>query len=110
MKNLFLAASLLFSVQAFSQDLMGDEAKEMFNVLSHHQVQECMKDFDGKLVNLSIKKSVFRCPGCNTYVLSGNKLNIDIASPEKTVITIKGRGVLGFGGHFVQTYECSVKN
>ena len=111
MKKLVLAFSLIFYTQVFSQGVsMGDEAKDMFNVLTHNQVQECLKDFDGKLINIDIKKTVFRCPGCNTYVITGNKLDIDLVRSEKTVITLKGVGQRGFGGQFVQTFECTIKN
>lgn len=80
----------------------------MFSVLSHHQVQDCMKDVE-KMVNVSIVKEVARCPGCNTYKITGNTLNIDMVNPEQTVITIRGsssRTTFGFN----QTYTCSIKN
>lgn len=105
-----LIALMMFSAHTFAQTEMGAEAVEMFKVLTHHQVQECLQRADVDMVNVSIEKSVARCPGCNTYKISGNKRNIDTPSPEKTVITIKGKAVPGAFRGFVQTYTCDVKN
>ena len=109
MKLLILSLTLLVSASAFAAK-MGPEAIEMFNVLNHNQVQECLKDSPSKMINLSIEKKTFRCPGCVEYKISGNELGIDIPRSEKTVILIKGKAVQGTFGGFVQTYECSIKN
>lgn len=42
MKNLIIAFMTLVSVNTFAAEKMGEDAIEMFNVLSHHQVVECM--------------------------------------------------------------------
>lgn len=109
MKSMIAATLLLASVSSFAQTMMGNEAKEMFSLMSHAQVSECMRDLGGKLINVTIKKDVFRCPGCNTYTITGNRLNIDVPTTEKTVITLKGRGVRSTFG-FAQTYECTIEN
>jgi hypothetical protein len=108
MKFIALIAIAL-SASSFASTKMGPEAVEMFNVLNHNSVQECLRDADLNLVNTSIKKDVFRCPGCNTYTITGNKRNIDIVLPEQTIVTIKGQGVRGFGNQWVQTYTCDIK-
>lgn len=110
MKFIVLAVTLVLSTGAFAQSKMGPEAVEMFKVLTHGAVQECLRDADVDMVNTEITKVVARCPGCNTYTIKGNKRNIDTPSPEKTVITIKGKAVPGWAGGFIQTYTCSIKN
>lgn len=109
MKLILVAALMVFSAQAFSQSKMGPEAVEMFNVLTHGQVSDCLQRADVDMVNIEIKKMVARCPGCNTYTITGNKRNIDTPSPEKTVITIKGKSVPGTFRGWIQTYTCDVK-
>ncbi len=110
MKFIVLAMTLSLSTSTFAQTKMGPEALEIFKVLTNAQVQECLNDVDVDMVNTEITKVVARCPGCNTYTIKGNKRNIDTPSPEKTVITIKGKAVPGWAGGFVQTYTCTVKN
>lgn len=109
MPNLVIAFVALFSVNTFAAEKMGAEAVEMYSVLSNHQVVECLRNAPSKMVNISIEKIVARCPGCNSYKISGNKVGIDIASPSKTVITIKGRAVPGTFGGFIQTYSCDIQ-
>jgi hypothetical protein len=109
MKFILVAALMSLSVQVFAQSKMGPEAVEMFNVLTHGQVSDCLQRADVDMVNLEIKKTVFRCPGCNTYTITGNKRNIDTPSAEKTVITIKGKSVPGTFRGWIQTYTCDVK-
>ena len=109
MKTVIFALSLLVSASAFSIT-MGPEAQEIFAVMSHPQVQECMKDVPTNLVNVKIEKTVARCFGCNTYTISGNELAIDVPRPGKTVISIVGRAIRPAFGGLVQSYECSVKN
>lgn len=109
MKILFVSFIALFSVSLYASEKMGAEAVEMYQVLSHHQVVECLRNAPHKMVNISIEKSIARCPGCNTYKISGNEVGIDIARPTKTVITIKGRAVPGTFGGFIQTFSCDIK-
>lgn len=109
MKNFVLGFIALLSVNTFAAEKMGSDAVEMYNVLSNHQVNECIRNAPSKMVNISIEKVTARCPGCTTYKISGNKVGIDIASPKKTVITIKGRAVPGTFGGFIQTYSCDIK-
>ena len=109
MKNLVIAFVTLFSMNIYAAEKMGAEAVEMFSVLSNHQVVECLRNAPSKMVNISIEKVIARCPGCNTYKISGNEVGIDIARPTKTVITIKGRAVPGTFGGFIQTYSCDIK-
>ena len=108
MKFLFVIL-MLATVKSYAATKMGPEAVEMFNVLTHRQVADCIDRADVNMVNISIEKTVARCPGCNTYVITGNKRNIDTPSPEKTVITIKGKAVPGTFRGFIQTYTCDVK-
>ena len=61
------------------------------------------------MINVEIEKTVARCPGCNTYKITGNKRNIDTPSVEKSVITIKGKAVPGTFRGWVQTWTCDVK-
>lgn len=109
MKIIVLAVAMIVSTMSFANTKMGPEAVEMFNVLTHRTVQECLERADVNMVNIEIKKTVFRCPGCNTYTITGNKRNIDTPSPEKTVITLKGKSVPGTFRGWVQTYTCDVK-
>ena len=108
MKTLILSMTIFVSASAIAAK-MGPEAIEMYNVLNHHQVQECLKDAPSKMINLAIEKSTFRCPGCVEYKISGNELAIDVPRKEKTIITIKGKMVPGTFRGFIQTYECSIK-
>ncbi len=107
MKMLMLALALL-SFNAFAQQRMGNEAVEMFEVMSHPTVRQCLKNLSPGLTNISIKKLVARCPGCNYYTITANEMNIDIPSHEKLVISISGREQRGIGGQPVQTYKCNV--
>ncbi len=109
MKLILIAALMTFSAQIFAQSKMGPEAVEMFSVLTHGQVADCLQRADVDMVNIEIKKLVARCPGCNTYTITGNKRNIDTPSVEKTVITIKGKSVPGTFRGWIQTYTCDVK-
>lgn len=104
-----LVAALALCVTTAFASPMGDEAVEIAQVLTHAQVMECAQNFNaGQMISVEIDKKVFRCPGCNHYTLTGRELNIDIPGRLKT-LEIKGRGVRGFGGGFVQTYTCEVK-
>ena len=108
MKNLFLIALASLTLNAFAApEKMGADAVEMFQVLSSPQVVECMKSVE-KMVNVSVEKTVYRCMGCTTYTISGNKLGIDTPSLEKTVITIKGKAERVFYG-YAQTYACEIQ-
>ena len=107
MKSLILYLTLLVSFSAFAGK-MGPEALEMYALLSNGAVQECMKDAPSKMINMSIDKTVFRCPGCVEYKITGNELGIDIPRREKTTIKIKGKMVRSTFAGYVQTYECSV--
>jgi hypothetical protein len=109
MKIIFVSFVALFSVSLYASEKMGVEAVEMYQVLSHHQVVECLRNAPNRMVNISIEKTVARCPGCNTYKISGNEVEIDIARPSKTVITIKGRAVPGTVGGFIQTFSCDIQ-
>jgi hypothetical protein len=109
MKNLLIAFVALFSMNIYAAEKMGAEALEMYSVLSHHSVVECLRNAPSKMVNVSIERVVARCPGCNTYKISGNELSIDVPRAAKTVITIKGRAVPGTFGGFIQTYSCDIK-
>lgn len=108
MKAVILLITMFLSVQSFAQTTMGPEAVEMFKVASHPSVIECLRDVNVDLVNVEIKKLVARCPGCNTYTITGYKKRIDIASTEKVKITIKGRAVPGTFRDFVQLYTCDI--
>jgi hypothetical protein len=109
MKSL-IAFFALFSTVAFA-GVMGPEAVEMAEVLTHPQVKECLANVDlGQMINLQIEKKVARCPMCNTYVITGNGIvEGDIIVPEKTEISIVGKGVPGWAGGFIQTWRCEVK-
>ena len=109
MKNLIIAFMTLVSVNTFAAEKMGEDAIEMFNVLSHHQVVECMRNVP-KMVNISIEKMVARCPGCNTYTITGYELGIDTPKAKKTKITIKGRAVPATFLGFIQTYSCDIQD
>lgn len=108
MKKLFVILMAAFSLNGFAAEKMGVEAVEMFQVLSHHSVVECMRNVP-KLVNISIEKTVARCPGCTSYKITGNEVGIDIARPTKTVISIKGKAVPGTFRNFVQLYTCDIQ-
>ncbi len=107
--KMFIASLVLVSSVAFGA-VMGPEAVEMAGVMSHPQVKQCLSDVNlGEMVNVKIEKKVARCPMCNTYVITGNEIQGgDIIVPEKTQISIVGKGVPGFGFGFVQTYKCDV--
>jgi hypothetical protein len=105
-----LASAFFFSSFAFAGVPMGPEAIEMARVLTHPQVKECVQDVNmSSLINVQIDKQVYRCPGCVSYVISGNELNIDVPSTDKTVVKITGSSDRGFGGQIIQTYRCEVK-
>lgn len=108
MKSL-IAFLALFSTVAFA-GVMGPEAVEMAQVLTHPQVKQCLADVNlDDMINLTIEKKVARCPMCNTYVITGNAIvEGDIIVPEKTKISIVGKGVPGWAGGFVQTWKCDV--
>jgi hypothetical protein len=108
LKKLIVILSAFLTMNAFAAEKMSEEAVEMFQVLSHHQVVDCMRNVQ-KMVNVSSEKTVARCPGCNTYVVSGNELGIDTPRAKKTVITIKGRAVPGTFRGFIQTYTCDIQ-
>jgi|SRR5690554_1849977 len=110
MKSFSLLAVLLFSVQSFAQTKMGRDAVEMFNVLSHPRIQECLINEHLDLVNVEITKSSAPCIGCNHYEIAGHKKYMDIASGEKTIIMIKGKAVPGTFRTWVQTYTCEIIN
>lgn len=102
---LFIAT---FSVNIYAAQKMGAEAVEMFEVLSHPQVAECMSHVP-KMVNISIEKIVARCPGCNTYKISGHESGIDTPRAEQTVVTLAGKAVPGTFSGWIQTYSCDIQ-
>lgn len=53
---------------------------------------------------------VARCPGCNTYTITGYELGIDTPKAKKTKITIKGRAVPATFLGFIQTYSCDIQD
>ena len=108
MKNLFVIMIATLSLSAFAAK-MGPDAVEMYEVLSHPTVRDCLENAPRKMVNISIEKIVARCPGCNTYIVTGSELNIDIPSATKTRIKIVGKGVRGMFNTFAQTYTCDVE-
>ncbi|WPU65682.1 hypothetical protein [Peredibacter starrii] len=110
MKFLIASLTVLFSFSVFAQQKMGPEAVEIFSMMKHPQVVDCFARENVDLVNIEIKKVVARCPGCNTYIITGNRRNIDTPNPEKTVISIKGKAVPGTFRNFIQTYTCDIKN
>ncbi len=92
---------------------MNSQAVEMLNVLSHRDVIPCLDEIDRlDMVNIKIEKLVARCPGCTTYIITGNpKVGGDVVLPEKASVSIIGKGVrstYGFG--FSQRYTCKIKN
>lgn len=107
----FLLALVFVCSSAFAAEKMNDQAVEMAAVMTQGQVRECLKNVNlGEMVNVSITKQVYRCPMCNTYVITGNEIvEGDIISPEKTKITLVGKGVPGFGFGFVQTFTCKIE-
>jgi len=108
MKNIVVTFLTLTTLNAFATEKMGAEALEMYSVLSNHQVVECLRNAPSRMINISIEKEVARCPGCNSYKISGNELNIDVPRSKKTVITIKGSAVRDVFGGYVQTYSCDI--
>lgn len=104
----FLLFTLLVSGIASAQTKLGAEAVEMFKLFTHPEVSQCLERANTRLVNIEIKKLVARCPGCNTYVITGNELRIDVPTNDKTIITISGKMVRSNFG-YVQTYMCDVK-
>ena len=108
MKYIVAALLTLTTFHTFSAEKMGPEALEMYSVLSHHQVVECLRNVPSRMINVTIEKEVARCPGCNSYKIAGNELNIDIPRSKKTVITIKGSAVRDVFGGYVQTYSCDI--
>ena len=107
MKSL-IAVLMIVSTSAFATT-MGPEAVEMVGVLTHPDVARCASEFNAsQMINVKVEKTVYRCPGCNTYKISGTELNIDIPGQTK-VLTAFGKAVPGFGGGFVQTYTCSLE-
>lgn len=104
--KLLVAALIAISASAFASEQMGQEATEMFNVLTNSTAMDCMKSNLGgaRLVNLSIAKDVYRCPGCTTYTFTGGLLMGDIVRGTKTIKMVgSGRR---FGPMFVQTFTC----
>jgi hypothetical protein len=108
MKVILLLAISMFSINIHAAQKMSADAVEIFQVLSHHQVVECMRDVP-QMVNVSVEKVVARCPGCNTYTITGSEVGIDTPRREKTTITIKGRAVPGIFNRFIQLYTCDIK-
>lgn len=108
MKAVIFLMISLFSINIHAAEKMGEEAVEMFNVLSHHQVVECMRNVP-RMVNISIEKTVARCPGCNSYKISGHELGIDTPRREKTTINIVGKSVPGMFGQLFQQYTCDIE-
>lgn len=98
---------MLATVQAHSATKMGPEAVEMFHVLNHPQVRDCLDRENLKMVNVEIEKIQARCQGCNTYKISGNIRKIDIISAHRSVIKIVGKMERGAFNQPVQTYTCS---
>src|SRR4051794_1131750 len=97
---------LLISASAFAAGTkMGPEAVEMFQVISHPQVRECLDRADVNMVNITIEKTVARCPGCNTYKITGAARHIDTPSLRGS-ITLTGKMVPATPVGFVQTYQC----
>lgn len=109
MKNLVFAFIALVSFNTFAAERMGPDAVEMYQVLSHHSVVECLRNAPLQMVNISIEKVVARCPGCNAYQITGNTLESDVPRAKRTVITIKGRAVPGTFRGFIQTYTCDIQ-
>lgn len=107
MKKLMIVTLALLSLNSFAATKLTAESVELFQVLSNREVADCINEAPA-LVDVSIEKEIFRCPGCHTYKISGKKKNIDTPSKKKTVITIKGKAVPATFG-FVQTYTCDVK-
>jgi len=105
MKSLFFFLSLVLSTVSFANEQLGEEAVEMFQVLSHPQVRECMAKVPD-MVDVSIERRVARCPGCTSYFISGHKRNIDVPELKKTVVKIIGQKMSPPFNN--QTYSCSV--
>jgi|SRR5690554_3780137 len=110
MKLFSFLALLFFSVQGFTQTKMGHEAVEMFRVLSHPNVQQCLANENLDLINVEISKTSARCLGCNTYEISGYRKSMDMASNERVFVLIRGRAVPGVFRTWIQTYTCKVRD
>jgi hypothetical protein len=108
MKKSLVALLFILSTNALAMQ-MGKEAVEMFQVLNNPQVRDCLDRENLALVNVLIEKNQARCPGCNTYKITGYNRAIDTIKPKKTVITLSGRMVQGSFGPLSQTYSCSVR-
>lgn len=108
MKMSVLFIAVFLSAQSFAQTVMGPEAREMFKVLTHNKVQECLQNVDLDMVDVKITKTVYRCPGCNTYTISGYGKNIDTPSSVQTIITLTGGQTRGAFGMRVQSYTCEI--
>lgn len=109
MKSFLILVAMFLSVQGFAQSKMGPEAVEMFKVISHPSVQECVRDTNFDLANLEIAKLVARCPGCTHYKVTGFKKHLDVATKEKVTLTINGRSVPGTFRGWIQFYTCDLK-
>lgn len=108
MKHVTLALCLIAS-SAFAGNTLSGDAVDMVGVLTHPDVRTCVEDFNAsQMINVKVEKSVYRCPGCNTYKITGTELNIDIPGRARA-LNVVGKAVPGFGGGFVQTYTCSVE-
>jgi hypothetical protein len=81
------------------------EAVEMFQVLSHNDAAKCVGDAPS-LVNIEIEKLTPRCIGCVTYVITGNKKNIDVVT-GKAEIRLVGRRAPSTFGNAVK-YSCAI--
>lgn len=108
MKTILFLMLSLFSINIHAAEKMSADAVEMFQVLSHHQVVECMRNVQ-QMVNVTIEKTVARCPGCISYKISGSELGIDTPRRKRTVINIQGKAVPGTFNRFVQLYTCDIE-
>ena len=112
MTKLFLFLSLL-SVSAFAQyetrqNMMGRQSIELFKMMAHPAIKECMKDIDSRdLVDVKIKRLAARCPFCVSYTITAGVKDID-GVDRQVMIEVEGKKVdAPFGGDFgVQGYEC----
>jgi hypothetical protein len=107
MKQMLMALMLMTSTQLLAAP-MGAEAVEIFELLNHFQVKKCLASLDRKLVNVSIDKMVYRCPGCNSYTITGKFLEIDVPRPEKVRVTLRGKAMLDNANQWRQTYDCEI--
>lgn len=101
MKMTLLLVLSLFSLNMHAGQKMHDEAAEMFEVMTNPQVVDCMKSAP-PLVDIVIEKTMYRCPGCNTYEIFGTNLEKPIS------ILLKGKAVPGVAGDWLQTYTCEI--